>query len=783
MVLKGKSVVLTGTFERVSRADATARLAALGARVTDSVSKKTDLVFAGAKAGSKADKARTLGIPVLGEAELVAALERVVPAGDGGEHGGFPFRYFGHAPSDWRDRLLWMLRFHKPWPTMSEAEREGVAACVAAAFPQDRSVTLWVTEAADVLLETQYGGRETFATVEACLRAVHAVVPLEEVLHATATEVDTKEAEHWAARGLVPGFDRPYDVAGVGLLQRIDRWADDIAAARPILAGADDKLNAAIARRRDQAAGRAQEEALTQGDLALVPGALPTISPTAAAAQALEGCTPASIVCTAAGAVAGYRRVMVMADAPPVDEAMATFMKSMGLAVPAAAKVEVPRTTLVVHAEGRTREHEVPSDWSFGELRAAPSGRRFLARMVVRGTGHVLELGADDEDPAVVVTGLSNGAPQGPTLWCADYVGDDDTIVAQIDSGKQSHLILLRRQAGGHFEEVGNLGADITSLASCGAVVAAQQEKRVLVVGRVGDDLVELGSVESPVSHGLLRPHPADTRQEIWMQTAPGEGLRLVNFDGLLAGTKPPRPRPGIQVTRILPHQLPCEVAERELEGLFGAHAKEARVTFRTASGRVVAARHRSHDVFIVDPGGALRVDDNPQKLTYISCHGSDERALAVDLQKRWFEIPLSGGEPVLVAESDVHHVGYLGDLVLAAHKDGVARVYRRPPLVAGLGTCVASIDSGDRAPRYAATECGREGFVLPSPGTQDDPSYTLIAVRRSGEAIALEPVGTIDLPGTRFKGWSVGARTVGGHGYVVAWSRETSWFRIPGWT
>lgn len=61
----GKTVVLTGTLHQLGRDEATARLEALGAKVTGSVSKKTDLVIAGEKAGSKLTKAQELGIPVI----------------------------------------------------------------------------------------------------------------------------------------------------------------------------------------------------------------------------------------------------------------------------------------------------------------------------------------------------------------------------------------------------------------------------------------------------------------------------------------------------------------------------------------------------------------------------------------------------------------------------------------------------------------------------------------------------------------------------------------------
>lgn len=72
----GKTVVITGTLTAMSRPEAEEKVILLGGKATGSVSKKTDMVIAGEKAGSKLEKARDLGIPIIDEQTFLAMLPK-----------------------------------------------------------------------------------------------------------------------------------------------------------------------------------------------------------------------------------------------------------------------------------------------------------------------------------------------------------------------------------------------------------------------------------------------------------------------------------------------------------------------------------------------------------------------------------------------------------------------------------------------------------------------------------------------------------------------------------
>jgi DNA ligase (NAD+) len=73
--LAGRTVVLTGRLSAMTRTEAENALRRAGANIAGSVSRKTSAVFAGEDAGSKADRARELGVPLLGEEQLLAILK------------------------------------------------------------------------------------------------------------------------------------------------------------------------------------------------------------------------------------------------------------------------------------------------------------------------------------------------------------------------------------------------------------------------------------------------------------------------------------------------------------------------------------------------------------------------------------------------------------------------------------------------------------------------------------------------------------------------------------
>ena len=75
--LAGKIFVLTGSLSTMKREDAKKQLKSLGAKVSSSISKKTDFLVAGEAAGSKLQKAQQLGVNILSEQDMIILLKGV----------------------------------------------------------------------------------------------------------------------------------------------------------------------------------------------------------------------------------------------------------------------------------------------------------------------------------------------------------------------------------------------------------------------------------------------------------------------------------------------------------------------------------------------------------------------------------------------------------------------------------------------------------------------------------------------------------------------------------
>ncbi|MEZ4232146.1 MAG: BRCT domain-containing protein [Polyangiaceae bacterium] len=586
--LQGKTVVITGTFSTRSRAEVTAAVEALGAKVTGSVSKNTDVLVAGEKAGSKLEKARSLGITVLDEAALDALLgggtgvpSSAAPSADAA--GGYTF--YGRIPGDWTDSLLYIARFTEPWSEVRA--RPGVLAAFQAAYPQG-NVRVHTDGQRTILLEERTASEDesgedapnpTFVRMGALFDALHGVAPLEVVLNASAREPHHTEPSHAS----VPPFDAPYEVKGVGVFCRIDAWVEDVQdaydAAAPIPAETDTGFAADVAQSAKSAANTAAAAAVASGDLAWVDAgeAPPQEKPAVPTALETSRVTPVIGRDVAVGVI--------------VDDYVYYLVAVRGEGV---VRIAIGGT----HVAAKLPQLVTPS-----RLALSPDEQRVLI------TGKLSSPRAGNARPRIFEADLAAGtlreALSGfydesytrPAPDDAVYVGNAH-LAANHGSGKDTHLVLYRREPSGDYVEVDSVKSAGFAIASAGDFIMMRGEKNDRLYGRVGDALVG----------GLKLDHP---EKHLWPRDVGGHfGGRskerlydLVN-DHVIFAKKPKAPRKGTRrlVALAIP---PNALLEDELAPkVQSVPATKLRLQDVSREGVALFSVTSSHSYVVLGPDG-----------------------------------------------------------------------------------------------------------------------------------------------------------------------------------
>lgn len=733
MDLSGKTVVLTGTFTSMSRAAATSAVEALGAKVTGSVSKGTDVLIAGEKAGSKLAKAESLGIPILDEAALVALLAGgTQPAAAGPPAADAPatattgdgYVFYGRIPGDWHESLLYIARFREPWSVVRA--RDAVRAAFLAAFP-DGEVSLHTDGDATILVETQIGPHDdgTFTRMGTLFDALHAAAPLSVVLNGQALEPGNGEPEHPEP----PPFDAQYDVAGYGVLQRLDWWLGDEEEAyyaRPYIPATTDKeFSAAIAELARKAAEKASAAALASGELAWVPNGSPPPAPEKPAIIEKPFLTP----------VFGERVVLSQI-------------------------VENSTYYFVAVIDGELRRYALGTDVKRATLDAEE--RRALAYSE-KQEGRVVEIDLDSGDIRDVVrAGLTPGH-KASRIWDAAFVGADHVAVV-VEGDKANFLLLLRREADGSYVEVDNAKCSGTgwSVFASGDVIGVSEENRVRFWGRVGDSLVGNETVADPEKYIRLASrggHIVGDRKD--------NSYRLVNAD-ILFKKAAKKPKKGVTPVVGWVHDprnvhLAAFAAAVETD-------RKLRLVDIAADGTGIISLAGCYTWAFVRADGTAKVQDMGESLIYTSCHPTEPRATFI----------AGLGQECRAVEVDLH-TAEVRDIALSLPDSATRFAYVHFGDMVGFATTTSKtvavygadlrLISTFEWPVEDTRRAGPDGFVTRGPKGE-------IVLRRLTPDGKATTETTYALPGVRYKD----AKVIGGdwRGQPLVWTLNAPYAQFP---
>ncbi|MCC7539090.1 MAG: hypothetical protein IT379_22905 [Deltaproteobacteria bacterium] len=498
---------------------------------------------------------------------------------------------------------------------------------------------------------------------------------------------------------------------------------------------------------------------------------LPPIELSADELARFAACEEKHFVRASNGALAGHH---VDPDGVPPPELAAVLKK-------------VLVTKLLVSAGEGTRAFDLVPKHKLRWIKPSPSGRAFLVYFDTKlerqgvGGGHVVEYPVEGS-PRVAVTGCES-VRESARLWDADYVGDDDTIVARIGEGARAFLLLLVRSPdSGRFEEVDNLQVDGQTVATCGRVVVVRRVEPALTtyVGVVDRRLVPLEGPPDPAAEGgVAAAFPAGRRE---VRFATPDAAYVLDVSGAVEGKLPAPRAAGVQL-RGIPGEVPRHLSTEERKRCFAPCWSDTRlrdlagVTFRTREGRVGAGLvgnilgANRQELVLLEPGGEVALHETESKRWWLAGHPTDERALLGDGESL-VELDLRTREQVVLGPCPAR-ASYL----VGAGRERVITLDRTEPrVVVRAHTPMRPFDDAPLA-QLDLGEGGRLGFWLLGAGAflqarpvGDQRVHDLVRVVETDGVVEFRNEGPLVRPGTRYDGvgWGmVVTEDVSGAGYV----------------